>query len=63
MTKTFTTQQLYDFNAYVRVQESGRYNMLEPAALRATGLDKASYMFVLKNYSDLLDASNTKGTK
>lgn len=63
MTKTFTTQQLHDFNAYVRVQESGRYNMLEPAALRATGLDKASYMFVLNNYSDLLDASNTKGTK
>ncbi len=59
----FTDQQLHDFKAYVRVQESGRYHMLEPAALRATGLSKASYMFVLKNYSDLFDASKAKETK
>lgn len=57
---TFTDQQLHDFKAYVRVQDSNRYNMLDPAALRATGLDKASYLFVLKNYSDLFDASKAK---
>ena len=57
---TFTDQQLHDFKAYVRVQNSNCYNMLDPAALRATGLDKESYFFILKNYFDLFDASKAK---
>ena len=51
----FTAKQLRDFQNYVKVQRSARYNMIAEAgkAMRAAGLDRDSYMFVIKNYEAL----------
>ena len=40
-----------EFKAYLQVQQSGNYNMLDIEAIRATGLSKAQYMDILLNYS------------
>ena len=53
----FTNQQLQNFKKYVRVQMGGRYNMFDPRARAATGLDKDEYLFVMENYSALKEAS------
>lgn len=53
MTPTFTPKQARDFRAYVRVQKSGRYNMLDPQARKATGLSQEEFVFVLNNYGEL----------
>ena len=53
----FTNQQLQNFKKYVRVQMGGRYNMFDPRARAATGMDKDEYIFVMENYSALKDAS------
>jgi hypothetical protein len=42
-----------DWDAYTEVQASGLYNMFSPEALRASGLDKDTYMTIIKNYSSL----------
>lgn len=45
------------FEAYVEVQNSGRWNMLMNAkeAAHDAGLDLATYFDVIKNYSSLVD--------
>ena len=40
-----------EFIAYLQVQQSGVYNMLDNEAIKATGLSKAQYMDILLNYS------------
>lgn len=57
MKQTFTPEQIADFRAYVRVQESGRYNMLTPNAVRATGLGQDRHFFVIENYDALEKAA------
>ena len=42
-----------EWKAYKDVQNSGLYNMFEPDAIRETGLDKETYMTIIKNYSEL----------
>ena len=56
----FTNQQLQNFKKYVRVQMGGRYNMFDPRARAATGMDKAEYILVMENYSALKEASKKK---
>jgi hypothetical protein len=51
--KTFTPAQLNDFLAYVKVQESGRHNMLDPRAARAAGLSRDQMVFVIEHYAAL----------
>ena len=58
----FTEQQLKNFAKYVRVQMGGRYNMFDPGAIRATGMDRDEYLFVMENYSALKEASEKKGS-
>lgn len=53
MTTKFTDQQLKNFAAYVRVQESGRFNMFDPRARLLTGLGRDDYIFVMDNYTEL----------
>ena len=53
----FTEQQLKNFKKYVRVQMGGRYNMFDPRARAATGLSQDEYTFIIKNYSELKEAS------
>ncbi len=56
----FTNQQLQNFKKYVRVQMGGRYNMFDPRARAATGMDKDEYIFVMENYDALKKASEKK---
>ena len=43
------------FELYKDVQESGAFNMLDPRAIQAAGLDKVTYLTIIKNYDDLED--------
>ena len=42
-----------EFKKYVQVQKSGLWNMFDPQALKATGLDKDTYFSVMDNYKKL----------
>ena len=39
-----------EWEAYRRVQKTGFYNMLEPDAVRSSGLDRDTYFDIVKNY-------------
>lgn len=56
--KKFTEQDLKDWRAYERVRKGGRYNMFDPRARRATGLDSDRYSFVMKNFTELKEAAS-----
>lgn len=61
--KKFTDQQIKDFKDYEKVRASGKYNMVDPRARRAAGLNDAEYCFVMDNFSALRgQAEQTKGT-
>ena len=49
----FTKEQLAHWKRYERVRRGGRWNMFDPAARNATGLDRDEYLFVMKNYEAL----------
>tara|TARA_Y100001938_G_C8059956_1_gene416645 strand:- start:202 stop:429 length:228 start_codon:yes stop_codon:yes gene_type:complete len=40
------------FEAYIRVQKSGNYNMFSPDAILSTGLDKETYFDIIEHYSE-----------
>ena len=42
-----------EFEAYVRVQHEGLFNMLSHEAFISTGLDKATYRCIINNYTYL----------
>ncbi|MEG2125725.1 MAG: hypothetical protein RRY14_07730 [Hydrogenoanaerobacterium sp.] len=42
-----------EFWRYMKVQQSGRYNMLSPYAFNKTGLSLEKYEYILNNYKDL----------
>lgn len=42
-----------EFQAYERVRKSGRWNMFDPRARRATGLTAEEYAEVMRRYSEL----------
>lgn len=60
--QNFTTEDLIDFKDYEEVRLSGRYNMFDPRARRATGLSSERYCFVMKNYSELKEAAEQEKT-
>jgi hypothetical protein len=43
------------FFKYLRVQESGTYNMFSPEAIEATGLGKRVYSSIMAHYEELED--------
>ena len=43
------------WEAYRIVQDMGLYNMFSPEAVRDSGLDKDTYLFIMKNYDELYD--------
>ena len=47
------------FQAYIRVQNSGAFNMFSPDAILSTGLDKETYFDIIKNYSDYKEKYET----
>jgi hypothetical protein len=54
----FTEQQIKDWYEYEEVRLSGLYNMYSPQARELTGLDKESYLFVMRNYSELKEQAS-----
>lgn len=63
MKQTFTAKQIADWRAYERVRQSGRFNMYDPRARRATKLDDEVYAFVMDHYSELREAAETDHIK
>jgi hypothetical protein len=55
----FTPTQLREFARYVKVQKSGRYNMIVHArqAASAAGIPFDAYFFIIENYEALEAAS------
>lgn len=51
--QTFSADELKKFDAYERVRQSGRFNMFDPRAIKASRLTKDDYLFVMRNYSAL----------
>ena len=43
-----------DFKSYERVRVGGKWNMFDPRAESASGLDKDTYLGVLSNYLSLI---------
>ena len=52
-TKDFTFVQILNYQNYERIRESGEFNMFDPRAQIATGLNTKEYIFVMNNYSAL----------
>ena len=48
------------FLQYKAVQESGAYNMFDPRAKEASGLDNETYIEIIKNYNDLEEKYGTR---
>ena len=44
-----------DFRNYERVRVRGKWNMYDPRAKSASGLDKDTYLGVLSNYEALME--------
>ena len=49
---TITEEQ---WEAYRDVQDSGLYNMFSPDAIRSSGLDKDTYLVIIKHYDELYE--------
>lgn len=49
----FTHKQIANWRKYEKIRESGKFNMWDDAAMRATGLNRDDYIFTLRNYNDL----------
>lgn len=52
-TRKFLDSVHEDWRSYETVRQSGRWNMYDPRAREASGLDREEYLFVLKNYSEI----------
>jgi len=52
----YTGQQLKDWQAYERVRKGGLFNMYDPQAKEATGLDEGAYSFTQSNFTELKQA-------
>ena len=57
MALPFSPADLKAFRAYVKVQESGHYNMLDPRAAHAAGLNTDQMVFIMSNYNELKSAN------
>ena len=44
-----------EFDSFLSVQRSGLYNMFDPRAREETGLNKSTFLAIIKNYDELLD--------
>ena len=56
MNTQFTDQQIANFKRYVRIQESGMFNMFDPRARQMTTMDRAEWVFCMEHYEALAAA-------
>lgn len=57
-TMRFTPAQMEWFTAYEFVRDKGKWNMFDQRAQQAAGLATEEYIFVMKNYSEMLNQAN-----
>jgi hypothetical protein len=55
--KKFSRKHLRDWKKYEQVRASGKWNMWDLGAQEATGLDRDTYLFTLRNYDALKEAA------
>ena len=55
---TFTPEQLKNWQAYERVRASSEYNMFDPRAAQAAGLNSDEHLFCMRHFDALKKASN-----
>ena len=48
-----TTITKNQFNRYLKVQQSGEYNMFDPNARIVAGLDKNQWLEIMRDYDNL----------
>jgi len=53
----FTDRQINNWRKYEKVRKAGRYNMFSPQAMKAVGLDRDDYIFVMENFDQLQTAA------
>jgi hypothetical protein len=56
---TFSKKQINNFKSYEIIRKSGTFNMLDNQARLASGLTKEEYLFVMENFNDLREASQS----
>ena len=54
---SFTKRQVADWRAYEKVRASGKWNMWDVAAQKASGLRRADYLFCIQHYTALKEAA------
>jgi hypothetical protein len=59
----YTEKEIKAFRAYEYVRSSGHYNMFSSQARLATCLTKEEYLNVMKNYSELKEASEARAAE
>ncbi len=51
----YTTKEMYNFEQYLELQNSGIVNMVSPRVREILGIDENEHKFILTNYSGLLE--------
>jgi hypothetical protein len=51
-TKPFTKREIGNWRSFERVRKGGKWNMFDPRARIASGLDNDEYSFCMKNYQN-----------
>jgi len=51
---TFTDAQMANFKKWVKLQNTGRFNMLDPRARTAMSMSEEDHLFVLEHYEEML---------
>jgi hypothetical protein len=59
----YTQSEIKAFRAYELVRKSGVYNMYSSQARLATALTQEEYLNVMKNYSELKEASEARAAE
>jgi hypothetical protein len=61
--RQFTEGQIMNWVLYELIRSGSVYNMLDPRAIKMSGLSKEDYMFVINNYDALKAAYSTTKAK
>ena len=56
-TNSFTKMEIGNWRAFERVRKGGRWNMFDPQARIASGLDDDEYVFCMNNFFSLKAAA------
>ena len=54
-----TEAQIKAWRKYEKVRKGGKFNMFDPRARKAAGLDTGTYLFVMHNFTLLKHAAET----